>query len=129
MQNRSLVTISIIMICTVFGATMAAIVPPGLADPIRQRALAIIATPLGTALGLGLARAGWRPLVWCGCGYVWSLFIAAWLERRLAGPLFGGAHLHGIYFNLVIVLQVLSGLAVSAMVWQRRIRRQRDHSA
>jgi hypothetical protein len=120
MQNRSLATISIIMISTVFGAIMAAIAPPGLADPTQQRALAIIATPLGTALGLLLTRSGWRPLVWCGCGYIWSLFIAAWLERRLAGPLFGGAEQHSIYFNLVIVLQVLSGLAIGAFVWKSR---------
>ncbi|MBA3468542.1 MAG: hypothetical protein H0T53_02750 [Herpetosiphonaceae bacterium] len=121
MQNRSLVTTSIIMICTVLGAIMAAIAPPLLPDPTQQRALAIIATPLGTALGLLLTRSGWRPLSWTGCGYIWSLFIAAWLERRLVGPLFGGANQHSTYFNLVIVLEVLSGLAISAMVWQRRV--------
>ncbi len=122
MQNRSLVTISILMLGTVFGAIMAAIAPPGLADPTQQRALAVIATPLGTALGLLLTRSGWRPLIWCGCGYIWSLFIAAWLERRLAGPLFGGANQHSTYFNLVILLQVLSGLAIGAVVWRGRTR-------
>lgn len=120
MQDHFLVKLSIVMVCTVAGAVVAALAPTLLLEPTQQRALAMSATALGTAGGLLLLRAGWMPLIWCACGYIWSVFVAAWLERRLVGPVFGGVAQHQIYWTLVIVLQSLAGMAISATQWRAR---------
>lgn len=78
---------------------------------LRALAWVVVATPTGMFLGRWLARR--RDLggaaLWSFMCYVFSIFVAARLERLILGE----PATHALYFRLAIVLQCLTALVAA----------------
>lgn len=105
-----------------------AIIPNAGVEYLQPNVWAVIAVPLGLAIGAVAARPRFWPsaIAWSVAIYFVSLFIAARLERLLIGPEAALAEGHLLYFAIVPWVQFAGALALA---WERgRLHPTGDHT-